>query len=65
MFLGGAAKARALPALYREIVERRGVGFVAAGEFISASPLDGIHYAPDQHASLGRTMAEAVRGMVG
>jgi len=27
----------------------------------SCSPLDGIHYAPDQHAILGAAMAEAAR----
>ncbi len=65
MFAGGAAKARELPALYRALAERRGLGFVDAGAFISASPLDGIHYAPDQHAILGRAMAEAVRMTLG
>ncbi len=65
MFAGGAEKARALPARYREMAKRRGVGFVDASEYISASPLDGIHYAPDQHAILGREMAEAVRKALG
>ena len=65
MFAGGAAKARELPALYRALAERRGLGFVDAGAFISASPLDGIHYAPDQHAILGRAMAEAARMTLG
>ena len=61
MFEGSAEKALRLPAVCRAMARRRGIGFVAAGEFIRCSPLDGIHYAPDQHAVLGRTMAEAVR----
>jgi lysophospholipase L1-like esterase len=61
MFSGGAEKARALPSPYRELAKRRGIGFVDAGELISCSPVDGIHYAPDQHAMLGAAMAEAVR----
>ena len=65
MFAGGAEKARALPALYRELAKRRGVGFVDAGAFISASPLDGIHCAPDQHALFGHAMAKAVRATLG
>ncbi len=60
-FAGGAEKARALPALYRRIAERRGLGFVDAGEFIRASDLDGIHYEADQHALLGHVLAEAAR----
>jgi hypothetical protein len=43
------------------IAERHKVGFVDAGEFIACSPLDGIHYEADQHALLGRILAEAVR----
>ena len=64
MFKGGVERALRLPALYRSLAERRGVGFVDAGQFIRCSPLDGIHYAPDQHAVLGATMAEAVRMML-
>ena len=61
MFEGGAEKSRVLAARYREVAERHSAGFVDAGAFIACSPLDGIHYAPDQHAILGRAMAEAVR----
>jgi lysophospholipase L1-like esterase len=64
MFEGGAPKALSLPPLYRAVAERHGAGFVDAGAFISCSPLDGIHYAPDQHAILGAAMAEAVRMML-
>jgi lysophospholipase L1-like esterase len=61
MFEGGTEKSRLIGARYREVAERNGVGFVDAGAFIACSPLDGIHYAPDQHAILGRAIAEAVR----
>ncbi len=64
MFEGGPEKALRLPALYRAVAERHGAGFVDAGAFIACSPLDGIHYAPDQHAILGAAMAEAVRMML-
>ena len=64
MFEGGAEKAKRLPAVYRALAERRGVGFVDAGQFIRCSPLDGIHYAPDQHKILGGAMAEAARMML-
>ena len=61
MFQGATEKSRVLGARYREIAERQKIGFVDAGEFIACSPLDGIHYEADQHALLGRVMAEAVR----
>ena len=61
MFLGAAEKSRALAARYREVAERQRVGFVDAGEFIRASDLDGIHFEADQHAILGRVLAEAAR----
>ena len=65
MFVGGAAKARRLPELYRALAGRRGLGFVEAGAFIRCSDLDGVHYAPDQHAIFGAEMAEAVRAALG
>ncbi len=64
MFNGGAEKAQILPTVYRALAERRGIGFVDAGQFIRCSPLDGIHYAPDQHEILGAAMAQAVRMML-
>lgn len=64
MFVGGAKKSRALPALYRKLAERRGVGFVDAGQFIACSELDGIHYEPHDHETLGKVLAEAVRMML-
>ena len=64
MFAGAEESARALPAHYRKLAERRGVGFVDAGEFIFASDLDGIHFAASEHEILGRALAEAVRMML-
>lgn len=61
MFRGAEPKSRDLAARYAEVAERRGVGFVDAGQFIHCSDLDGIHYEADQHAVLGRAMAEAAR----
>jgi lysophospholipase L1-like esterase len=60
MFRGAEAKSRDLAQRYAEVAERRGVGFVDAGQFVHCSDLDGIHYEADQHAVLGRALAEAV-----
>jgi lysophospholipase L1-like esterase len=61
VFRGAEPKSRELAARYAEVAQRRGVGFVDAGQFIACSDLDGIHYEAEQHAVLGAAMAEAVR----
>jgi lysophospholipase L1-like esterase len=61
MFRGAEPKSREIAARYAEVAERRGIGFVDAGQFIHCSDLDGIHYEAAEHAILGRAMAQAVR----
>jgi lysophospholipase L1-like esterase len=61
MFRGAEPKSRDLAQRFAEVAERRRIGFVDAGQFIHCSDLDGIHYEADQHAVLGRAMAEAAR----
>jgi lysophospholipase L1-like esterase len=61
MFRGAEAKSRDLAQRYAEVAERRAIGFVDAGQFVHCSDLDGIHYEADQHAVLGKAMAEAAR----
>jgi len=65
MFEGAREKSRELGARYRAVAELHGVGFLDAGAHIHCSPLDGIHFEADQHARLGRTMAQAVRERLG
>ena len=64
MFEGGAEKGASAPGRLPGARRTAGVGFVDAEQFIRCSPLDGIHYAPDQHAVLAATMAEAARMML-
>ena len=51
MFEGAREKSLSLGVRYRAIAKLHGVGFVDAGEHIHCSPLDGIHFEADQHAS--------------
>ncbi len=62
MFEGGAEKSRLLGQRLDEIAREAGVAFLDAGAVIRCSDRDGIHYEPDQHALLGRAVAQAVRG---
>lgn len=60
-FVGGAAKSKGLGAAIRRSAERLGTAFLDAGEHIAVSPIDGLHYDAETHATLGRVMASAVR----
>lgn len=62
-FWGGTAKSRALPPLYAALAASRGVGFLDAGEVISVSPVDGVHYDEGAHARLGDAVAAALRAL--
>jgi lysophospholipase L1-like esterase len=63
IFYGGRAKALALPPLYRDLAAARGVGFLDAGEVMTVSPVDGVHFAPGDHAALAAAVAAAVRAL--
>jgi lysophospholipase L1-like esterase len=61
VFEGGAAKSARLAGFYAEIAARHGTGFLDAGRHIASSPLDGVHYDAEAHATLGRAVAGTVR----
>ncbi|MDQ1324135.1 MAG: hypothetical protein QG587_1471 [Chloroflexota bacterium] len=62
----GEARARSqqFAALYRTVAELKGVAFLDAGPVAAVDPADGVHLTPVGHASLGRAVAEAVRGLL-
>ncbi|KUM34267.1 SGNH/GDSL hydrolase family protein [Pseudomonas sp. EpS/L25] len=61
IFVGGAAKSRELAARYRQVAAAQGAAFVDAGEIIRVSPVDGVHFAADQHLRLGEHLVGVVR----
>ncbi len=61
MFQGGAAKSRALAAACRDICARLGLPMLDAGQVISVSPVDGIHYSAEAQHRLGLALADDVR----
>ena len=65
IFAGGAAKSRQLAARYRQVAEAQGAAFVAAGEVIQVSPVDGVHFGADQHRRLGEHLVGVVRRVAG
>jgi len=60
-FKGGAAKSQELGHWIRRSAERLDVAFLDAAEHVRVSPTDGLHYEAETHATLGRTIAQAVR----
>lgn len=61
-YRGGAAKSRELRPFFRQMAERNGVPIVYAEDCLVVDPADGIHFAADAHAALGREMARRVAG---
>lgn len=63
VFEGGAAKSARLAGFCAEVAKRHGTGFLDAGQHITSSPLDGVHYDAEAHAALGRAVAGSVRAL--
>ncbi|MDZ4093941.1 MAG: GDSL-type esterase/lipase family protein [Paracoccaceae bacterium] len=63
-FFGGAAKSRALPLLYAALATRHGAAFLDAGQIIATSPIDGVHFEPEDHAKLAIAMAKAITALI-
>jgi len=64
MFAGAREKSQLMGRCYRTQAEERGCAFLDAGEIITASDLDGIHFEASEHAKLGKAVAEAARSML-
>jgi lysophospholipase L1-like esterase len=60
MFIGAPPKSHRLAAEYSRMASDRGVHFFDAGSVIKSSPVDGIHFAPEAHAALGRAIAAEI-----
>ena len=65
MFEGGMVKSKQLGRAFAAMADRFQVPLLEAGPLIVSDPLDGIHLAKDQHAILGRAVAERVKGLLG
>lgn len=63
-FAGAAEKSRGLTDLIRAQAEARDVAFLAAGDHIACSPMDGIHFDEAAHGKLGAVVAQAIRDQI-
>ena len=58
-------KSEALPRLYRNAAELKGVPFLDAAAIVEADPADGVHLGEDAHAVLGHAIATDARRLLG
>jgi lysophospholipase L1-like esterase len=63
IFTGAAEKSAKMGAYLGAVAAKRGAAFLDAGDLIEVSPVDGGHYEAETHATLGRAIADAIRGM--
>jgi lysophospholipase L1-like esterase len=63
-FAGAGAKSVGLAAAFESVARELACHFVDAGRITPASRVDGIHLDADQHALLGRALADVVRPLV-
>ncbi|PUB17582.1 SGNH/GDSL hydrolase family protein [Yoonia sediminilitoris] len=59
-FYLGASKSADLPMHYAALADTWGVHFLNAGQFIKASPIDGVHFDADAHVALGHAIADKI-----
>ena len=60
-FWGATQCSHALARHLKTLAHAKGAGFFDAGSHAQASPIDGVHLAPETHQTLGHAIAEAVK----
>jgi len=60
-FSGGVEKSRKLAGYYRSIADQYNCNFFDTSTVIQCSPVDGLHFDPEEHKSLGKAIAEEVK----
>ncbi len=65
LFAGAAEKSRELASHYRAFATQLGCRFLDAGIVVESSPIDGVHWAADQHARFGTVIAEIAQSIIG
>jgi lysophospholipase L1-like esterase len=65
MFEGSQAKSLLLGQHYRVVAGEYSVAFLDTASVIRSSDIDGIHFAAEEHAKLGRAVAHEVLALIG
>jgi len=64
MFEGAVDKSAQLAPLYEAVAAEHGAAFFNAGDVITPSPIDGVHYSAEAHRTLGEKLADVVRNLL-
>mgnify|MGYP003409880821 CR=1 FL=1 len=62
-FTGAVEKSEQLAKQYTDAAQELGCHFLNAGDFARTSDLDGVHWEASEHLSLGKAVAEFIKGM--
>ncbi|WP_210213721.1 SGNH/GDSL hydrolase family protein [Mesorhizobium sp. M4A.F.Ca.ET.022.05.2.1] len=65
IFSGGGIKSGQLAGKYKDVASHFGAEYLNAAQFTSVSPVDGIHLDVQQHAVLGKAVADKLLTMFG
>ena len=65
LFVGSLEKSKQFPQQYAFWADAIGAEFLDAGSVIVSSPIDGIHFDPEAHETLGRAVAAKVKAILG
>jgi lysophospholipase L1-like esterase len=65
MFQGAEARGKTVAGHMRAMAAEVGVEFLDAGQIIAVDPLDGVHLNEAAHATLGKSVAERAKAMLG
>jgi lysophospholipase L1-like esterase len=65
MFEGGIPESRKLAALYRQVADQYGCGFLDAGTVARTTPLDGVHLDAANTRAIGTALVPLVKTMLG
>ena len=63
IFSGAEARFQGLPEQMERFATENGASFLDAGEHIEVDPIDGVHWSVESHATLGRVVADRLRGL--
>ena len=63
-FLGAEERCVGLASAFQQVAKEEGCHFFDAGGVIASSDVDGIHLDVDQHAVLGRALAQVIRSLL-
>jgi hypothetical protein len=64
ILIGAEEKSQQLPAVLKSYCEENEIRLFNAGDVVQTSPVDGVHWEPEEHRKLGQAIAPDIRAML-